>query len=379
MISHLRRCQGFAVAYYGFTLDALNLGHPGLSLNQGSGLDLPSSPGTCIRQDSKGFESMTPEEEGRIRKWGDGLSRDIRIGLFTTEDKRTRQLGDFCENLAHHAPKIRIVQEEDEHNEIPAIGIGSGLRYHGVPLGTELEPFLEALSNSDRGSSDLTPSLLDDLKEISLPADLGLYVTPQCPHCPVTARQLIPLAAASGLVRLTVIDCVLFPEMAKSQKIRSVPTVLLDGQFRWTGSLSLEELVEVMRNRDPAKLSATSLEGMLKEGHASQIAKMMLHKEMVFPAFIDLLVHEKMFIRLGAMVIIEEIAGQNRGLASQVMDPLWERFHESGDRVQGDIIHVLGESGSDQLVPRLETILEGSHHREVKEAAQEALDKIRGR
>jgi thiol-disulfide isomerase/thioredoxin len=322
---------------------------------------------------------MTPEEEGRIRKWGDGLSRDIEIGLFTTEDKRTRQLGDFCENLAHLAPEIRIVQEEDEHSEIPAIGIGSGLRYHGVPLGTELEPFLEALSHLEKGSSDLSPSLLNDLKEISLPTDLSLYVTPQCPHCPVTARQLIPLAGASKFVRLSVIDCVFFPEIAQSYKIRSVPTVLLDGEFRWTGSLNLEELVEVMRNRDPAKLSATSLEGMLKEGHASQIAKMMLDKEMVFPAFIDLLVHEKMFIRLGAMVIMEEIAGQNRGLASQVIDPLWECFHGSGDRVQGDIIHVLGESASDELVPRLETILEGSYHREVKEAAQEALDKIRGR
>jgi hypothetical protein len=35
MTPHLRRCQGFAVVHYGFTLDALNLGHPRLSLNQG--------------------------------------------------------------------------------------------------------------------------------------------------------------------------------------------------------------------------------------------------------------------------------------------------------------------------------------------------------
>jgi hypothetical protein len=35
MITHLLRCQGFAVAYYGFALDALDLGHPQLSLNEG--------------------------------------------------------------------------------------------------------------------------------------------------------------------------------------------------------------------------------------------------------------------------------------------------------------------------------------------------------
>ncbi len=33
MIPHLLRYQGFAVNYYGFTLDALDLGHPELSLN----------------------------------------------------------------------------------------------------------------------------------------------------------------------------------------------------------------------------------------------------------------------------------------------------------------------------------------------------------
>jgi hypothetical protein len=33
MTPHLRRCQGFAVANYGFTLGALNLGYPRLSLN----------------------------------------------------------------------------------------------------------------------------------------------------------------------------------------------------------------------------------------------------------------------------------------------------------------------------------------------------------
>jgi hypothetical protein len=38
MIPHLLRCQGFAVAYYGFTLDALDLEHPRLSLNEGNTL-----------------------------------------------------------------------------------------------------------------------------------------------------------------------------------------------------------------------------------------------------------------------------------------------------------------------------------------------------
>jgi hypothetical protein len=35
IIPHLLRYQGFAVVHYSFTLDALYLGHPRLSLNRG--------------------------------------------------------------------------------------------------------------------------------------------------------------------------------------------------------------------------------------------------------------------------------------------------------------------------------------------------------
>jgi hypothetical protein len=201
-------------------------------------------------------------------------------------------------------------------------------------------------------------------------------VSQQCHFCPVTARQVIALAALNELIRLTIVDCTLFPEMAQSHKIQSVPTVLLDGQFRWTGTLRLEELVEMMANRDPAKLSAASLEGMLREGHASRVAEMMIASENIFPAFIDLLVREKLFIRLGAMVIMEEIASHNPELAAQVIDPLWERFPQAGDQVKGDIVHVLGECGNHEIVPRMRMILDGPHDNEVKEAAQEALERL---
>ncbi|MDY6837432.1 MAG: thioredoxin family protein [Thermodesulfobacteriota bacterium] len=320
---------------------------------------------------------ITPEEEKQITTWNSGLAGAREIHLLFTEDKRTSQLEDFCKDLVLLAPKVQMVQKEEEHMETPAIGIGPGLRYHAVPLGTELGPFLEAVSDSDKSGSRLSPTLLRGLEQITVPAALSLFVAPQCPHCPVTARQLLPLASASEAIRLRVIDGVLFPEIAQSHHIRSVPTVVLDEQFRWTGTVELKELVEVMTNRDPADLSASSLEGMLKEGDASQVASMMLEREMIFPAFIDLLAHEKMFVRLGAMVVMEEIVERNRALAAQVVDPLLERFDEAGDRAQGDILYVLGESGNASLMPALEMILQGSFHVEVKEAAQEALEKIK--
>jgi glutaredoxin len=320
--------------------------------------------------------TMTPQEEKQIRKWNSELSGDIQISLLVTEDKRSMEFIDFSENLNCLAPKIRIVKEEGEPTEAPAIQIGLAVRYHAIPLGTELDPFLEALSIFDKKVPRIPESIQDHLEKIKLPAALRLYVSQQCPFCPMTARQIIPLSAANEFIQLTIIDCTLFPEMAQSNRIKSVPTVLLDEQFRWTGSFRLEELVEIITKRDPAKLGTSYLETMLREGNAAQLAEMMLDKEDIFPAFHDLLIHEKWPVRLGAMVALEEIAGRNPELAAQVIDPLWERFHHAEDPVKGDIIYILGESGDHRIAPRLEMILGGQYHSEVKEAAQEALEKM---
>jgi len=322
---------------------------------------------------------MTSEEEKQIREWNNELSNDIQISLLVTEDQRSKEFMGFCENLTHLAPRIQVAQEEGEPNEAPAIQAGHALRYHAIPLGTELGPFLEALSVSDEKASSISVSIRNHLEKIKLPAVLRLYVSQQCPFCPVAVRHVTPLLAINEFIQLTIIDCTLFPEMAQSNQIQSLPTLLLDEQFRWTGSFRLEEVVEIMTNRDPAKLGSSSLERMLKEGNAAQLAEMVLDKEEMFPAFLDLLIHKKWPVRLGAMVAMEEITDRNPELAAQVIDPLWERFHQVEDPVKGDIIYILGESGDYKIAPRMEMILSGEYHAEVKEAAGEALEKIEAR
>jgi hypothetical protein len=319
---------------------------------------------------------MTPEEEAQIRKYNSSLSADVHISLLMTEDQRSKEFQNFCDGLVRLAPRIQVAQEEGEPDGAPAIQVGHTLRYHAVPLGRELRPFLDALPISDGRTSNIPASVQDNLKKLNLPAMLRLFISQQCPFCPMTVQNMIPLLDISELIYLTVIDCTLFPEMAQSNEIQSVPTLLLDKQFRWTGSFLLEEVTEVMLNRDPAKLGSPSLERMLKEGNAAKLAEMMLERKEIFPSLLDLLTHHKWPVRLGAMVVMEEVTSRNVGLAAQVIDPLWERFQQVEDPVKGDIIHVLGELRNHKTAPRLQTVLDGEYDAEVKEAAREALEKM---
>ena len=131
-----------------------------------------------------------------------------------------------------------------------------------------------------------------------------------------------------------------------------------------------------MIDRDPGLLGAASLEMVLKDGNAAQLARMMLDGNKIFPAFYDVLTHQSWSTRLGAMVVMEELVSKRPELAKQVMNPLWERFAKLSEQTKGDILYVFGEIGSPDAVPALESVLDGDHSADVRESAEEALKKI---
>jgi HEAT repeat protein len=131
-----------------------------------------------------------------------------------------------------------------------------------------------------------------------------------------------------------------------------------------------------MANRDASMLGPVSLEMLMTQGNAGQLAEMMLTKKQIFPAFYEVLTHPKWPIRLGAMVVMETLIEGNPDLAARTLKPLWDRFDTVDDRVKGDLLYVLGQMKRKDLAPRLQAILDGDYDSDVKEAAQEALDKI---
>jgi glutaredoxin len=316
---------------------------------------------------------MTPEEEKKIEQWGQKLNDKIRLNLILTKNKRSELFRDFCDSLARIVPKIKVKVEHEEDPIAPVIRIGN-VGYQAIPAGEELEPFLNVLNDSADYVKRLPLSIRDQLDKLKIPALLKIYITPQCPFCPATVKQLLSLAAVNEYVKLTIIDGTMFSEMAESDNIHSAPTVLLDDQFRWSGSVKAQEIVDIILNRDPSQLSAASLKSMFEEGDAVKVANMILDSGKIFPALMGLLVDEKWPVRLGAMVAFETIALKDSKLAAYAVPFLWKSFPQAKDTVKGDILYLLGQTGDDRVIPKLETVLNGPYPLDIKEAAEEALE-----
>ena len=315
-------------------------------------------------------------EKKQILRLNDRLSHDIAIGLVDSKHPQNEAFKAFGDNLNKLVPRIKIAKEDGSSESPPQMVIGNGLRYQAVPTGHEMQPFLEALLALDSESRTLAESVKTRLKKEKLPATLALFIAAQCTYCPTVVRQLFPLPMVDDKIQLTIIDGALFPELAEKHRIQAVPTLLLDDRFRWTGSVPLEEIINTINTRDPVSLGAASLENILKDGRAGHLAAMMLDAEQIFPAFYDLLIHNKWPVRLGAMVVMEQIAAQNHAMASEVIDFLWNQFHRLPDQIKGDILYMFGEIGDRRTESWLNEVLAGEYNEEVKEAAGEALEKM---
>ncbi len=319
---------------------------------------------------------MTRNDQKQIEAWLTDHPADVELELIADSSEPSGTLTQFCEQLADLSPKIKTKKRTpDSDAELPAILVGSRLKYQAVPLGPELGPFLDALAQHT-DPAGVASAGENPLEALTVPAHLQVYIAPQCPHCPQTVGQLLPLIHANENVSISIIDGTLFTEMADVAQIKAVPTVILDTDFRWTGSVDMAELTETIINRDPVKLGPQTLRSFIDDGRASDLAQMMITAKAVFPALIDLITHDLWSIRLGAMVAAEEIAWDNRPLAATIIPVLEKRFSEVNATVQGDILHVIGESGNADHIPFLETVAANTEDEDLQEAAQDAIESI---
>lgn len=315
---------------------------------------------------------MTPSETDRIRSWHASLPGPVTIGLTATPDPRTALFEAFCRNLERIAPSVSVAREQDDG--LPDLAITPQLRFLAVPGSAELDPFLEALAGREAPAD-----LREAMAPLALPASLRLYVTPHCPHCPGAVRALTPLSRAHRLVRLEVVDGALFPELAAADRVRSTPTLLVDGTFRWAGHMPRQEIIATLLRRNPLHLGPASLEHLLAEGRAQEAADLMLAQGALMPALTSLLFHPRWPVRLGAMVAMEQVAARNPTLAARAVPTLWAAFPTLTESIQGDVLYVIGECGDTDSFPGLEEILASGASEDLKEAAREALERIRAR
>lgn len=321
---------------------------------------------------------ITSQDEEIIRQWAAIQSSPTFLYFAGREGLAGEKLDHFCDEFKALAPVVNIRKDQEDPFAAPAIIIGrhKNIAYQALPEDKELLPFLEALSTA--ANLCTSPKYESGFStRIELPAHLLLFIAKQCPYCPQVVAQILCLADANPLFRLTIIDGILFGNLAEELGIRSVPTLILDNEIRWTGQINIGEVVRQCIERDPAQLSSDSLRQIIESSDAARVASMMCSSNSIFPAFIDLLVHERWSVRLGAMVTVEYLAEESPELAARLFKPLQKRFADLDASVQGDLVQVLAQLKNKEVKEYLEQIVYSNCAESVREAATEELESLK--
>jgi hypothetical protein len=322
---------------------------------------------------------VKPADEQTVRTWPFADRNDpLTITFAPDPSENSGKMAAFCDRIKTLAPRITVKKESDPSLQPPFLMVGESgnVIYRAVPAGKILNRFIEALDRVGAGHRSVAGPDASLLERIDLPVTIKLYVAGQCPHCPTVIDQLQAAAAAQPAIQLSIIDAPAFPDMAGEDAVRSVPTIILDDQFRWSGQIDLHELATMCIQRDPADLSAASLRRLIEDGDAERVASMMAESGRIFPALVELLTHPRWSVRLGAMVTVEYLAEETPNLAISLGDLLWQDFGRFSEQVQVDVLHLFGEIPSPDNRSRLAGIASGPYADSVRETAEEVLEEI---
>jgi len=119
----------------------------------------------------------------------------------------------------------------------------SGVNFHGVPAGHELESFILAIYNVAGPGQSITDGLLEKVKSLK-PMKLKIGVSLSCTMCPDVVQACQRIGALNGNITAEMVDLQYYPELRDKFSILSIPALIINDKDVLFGKKSFEELVE---------------------------------------------------------------------------------------------------------------------------------------
>ncbi len=140
-----------------------------------------------------------------------------------------------------HANKYPIVALLDKN------GNYSGVKFHGVPGGHELNSFILAIYNLAGPGQALNEDILNKIKSIDKQINIKVAVSLSCHVCPevVTAAQRI--AIENPNIETEMLDLSNFKDIKDKHKIMSVPALIINDSKVYFGGKKLEDIVQLLK------------------------------------------------------------------------------------------------------------------------------------
>ncbi len=188
------------------------------------------------------------------------LDSEVNLMLFVDSPEKCQYCKDTIElltELANTSPKIKLIVYDINKNskeakflgvdKTPALIIGGkkvyNIYYFGIPAGHEFAALLEDIVDASNGTTRLSNTTKERLKQIKDPVEIKVFVTPTCPYCPRAVRIAHEFAMENDKIKGVMIEAMEFYDLANQYSVMAVPKIVINDEVSFEGALPEEEFL----------------------------------------------------------------------------------------------------------------------------------------
>lgn len=189
------------------------------------------------------------------------LTEDVILkAVINMETEKGRELAGFLAVMASLNEHIHMEAYTPEENAVPEIncnylpvvglykgGKYSGISFHGVPGGQEINSFVLAIYNLAGPGQEVGYFLKKKIQKIDKKVNIKICVSLACHHCPKVVAACQRMASLNENIEAEMIDANLYPELVEEYKIERVPLIIVNDKNVFIGPKTIEEMTEIVK------------------------------------------------------------------------------------------------------------------------------------
>lgn len=171
--------------------------------------------------------------------------KDLIVDIGALSDKLNVELYKKGENKEIeekiHADKYPVVALLDEENNY------SGVKFHGVPGGHELNSFILAIYNLGGPGQQLADEVLEQIKGLDKKTNIKVCVSLSCHLCPDVVVSAQRIAIENKNIETEMLDIANFKALKDQFKVMSVPALIINDEKIYFGAKKINEILELIK------------------------------------------------------------------------------------------------------------------------------------
>jgi alkyl hydroperoxide reductase subunit AhpF len=165
----------------------------------------------------------------------ESIKEPVKIRFSLTE--KDNDLEGFLSNISK-VNKLIVLENDTSLTEKPVFYIeknGISVKFLGRITGGELKAFLESVKMVANNEYHISERILEFVEEVDKPVDVKVFVTTSCGWCPPAILKAVSFAIANPNIKVSIIECYSFPELATKYNVSAVPKTVINDKVEFVG------------------------------------------------------------------------------------------------------------------------------------------------